>query len=291
MAKQKTAAIDDGTVTADELEQVEHANKSGKTPVVFVHGLWLLPNSWDRWAKLFEGAGYTAVLPGWPDDPDTVAEAKEHPEVFARKSIGDIADHYEAVIRKLDKKPAVIGHSFGGLLTEILAGRGLAKVSVAIDGAPFRGVLPLPISALRSASPVLKNPLNRHRAVPLTFEQFHYGFTNTVSEDEAKSLYEQFAVPGAGEPIFQAAAANFNPWTEAKVDSKNPKRGPMLLISGELDHTVPPAISKASFKKEKRNSGVTEFTLIKGRGHSLTIDSGWKDVADVALAFVQRFTK
>ena len=291
MAKQKAPEVDDRTVTPDELKQVERANKSGKTPVVFVHGLWLLPSSWDRWAKLFEGAGYSAVLPGWPDDPDTVAEAKEHPEVFARKSIGEIADHDEAVIRKLDKKPAIIGHSFGGLLTEILAGRGLAKVSVAIDGAPFRGVLPLPISALRSASPVLKNPLNRNRAVPLTFEQFHYGFTNAVREDEAKSLYEQFAVPGAGEPIFQAAAANFNPWTEAKVDSKNPKRGPMLLISGELDHTVPPAISKASFKREKRNSGVTEFTLMKGRGHSLTIDSGWKDVADVALAFVQRFAK
>jgi non-heme chloroperoxidase len=289
MAKKANPGTDDRTVTQEEQKEVDRANTSGKTPVVFVHGLWLLPSSWDRWAEVFEEAGYSAVRPGWPDDPDTVAEAKAHPEVFARKSVGQIADHFEAVIRKLERKPAVIGHSFGGLLTQILAGRALSAVSVAIDPAPFRGVLPLPISALRSASPVLRNPANRHRAVPLTQEQFRYGFANTLSEDEAKSLYEEFAVPGSGEPIFQAAAANLNPWTEAKVDSKNPDRGPLLIISGELDHTVPPAIANASYKREKRNSGVTEIVEIKGRGHSLTIDSGWREVADTALAFVQRF--
>jgi len=289
MAKKASPETDDRTVTKDELKQIDRANTSGKTPVVFVHGLWLLPSSWDRWAKVFETAGYCAVRPGWPDDPDTVADAKAHPEVFARKSIGEIADHFEAVIRKLDRTPAVIGHSFGGLLTQILAGRGVSAVSVAIDPAPFRGVLPLPISALRSASPVLRKPANRHRAVPLTFEQFHYGFANALSDDEAKSLYEGFVVPGSGEPIFQAAAANLNPWTEAKVDSKNPDRGPLLIISGELDHTVPPAIAKASYKREKRNPGVTELVEMKGRGHSLTIDSGWREVADTALAFVKRF--
>jgi pimeloyl-ACP methyl ester carboxylesterase len=289
MAK-KSPQLDARTVTEDELEQVGRANASGKTPVVFVHGLWLLPSSWDRWAEVFEAAGYCAVLPGWPDDPDTVAEAKAHPEVFARKSVGQIADHFEAVVRKLDRKPAVIGHSFGGLLTEILAGRGCAAVSVAIDPAPFRGVLPLPVSALRSASAVLRNPANRHRAVPLTYEQFRYGFTNAVDEEEAKALYEEFAVPGSGEPIFQAAAANLNPWTEAKVDSKNPDRGPLLIISGELDHTVPWAIANASYKREKRNQGVTEIVEMKGRGHSLVIDNGWREVAETALDFVKRFS-
>ena len=289
MAKAKKDKPDDQTVTDEEREQVERANKSGKQPVVFVHGLWLLPNSWDRWAKLFEQAGFSALSPGWPDDPATVAEAKEHPEVFARKSIGDVADHYEAIVRKLDMKPAIIGHSFGGLLAQILAGRGRARVSVAIDPAPFRGVLPLPISALRTASVALKNPFNRHRAVPLTFDQFHYGFANAVSEDEAKALFDEFAVPTPGEPLFQAAAANLNPWTEAKVDSKNPKRGPQLIISGELDHTVPWAIANASYKREKRNVSPTEIVEMKGRGHSLTIDSGWQEVADTALAFVKRF--
>jgi pimeloyl-ACP methyl ester carboxylesterase len=289
MAKAKKAQIDDRTVTVEEQVQVDRANKSGKVPVVFVHGLWLLPTSWDRWAKLFEGAGYCALSPGWPDDPDTVAEAKEHPEVFARKSIGDIADHYDAIVQKLDQKPVITGHSFGGLLTQILAGCFRAAVSVAIDLAPFRGVLPLPLSALRAGSAVLKNPANRHRAVPLTFDQFHYAFANAVGDEEAKVLYDTYAVPGSGEPLFQAAAANLNPWTQAKVDSKNPKRGPQLIISGELDHTVPWAIADASYKREKRNSGVTEIVEIKGRGHSLTIDNGWREVADTALAFVKRF--
>jgi pimeloyl-ACP methyl ester carboxylesterase len=175
------------------------------------------------------------------------------------------------------------------LLTQIVAGRGLSAVSVAIDPAPFRGVLPLPISALKSASPVLGNPANRNRAVPLTFDQFRFGFANAVSEDEAKELYETYAVPASGAPIFQAAAANLNPWTEAKVDSKNPDRGPLLIISGERDHTVPPAIANASYKKQKRNKGVTEIVEIPNRGHALTIDSGWREVADKALAFVKRF--
>jgi pimeloyl-ACP methyl ester carboxylesterase len=276
-------------ITDHEAKQVKRANDSGKTPVVFVHGLWLLPSSWDRWVKEFEKAGYVGLTPGWPDDPETVAEAKAHPETFAGKSVGEVADHFEGIVRQLDSKPAVIGHSFGGLLTQILAGRGLASASVAIDPAPFRGVLPLPISSLRSASPVLKNPANVHRAVPLTYEQFRYGFANAVSEDEAKQLYEEFAVPASGEPLFQAAAANLNPWTEAKVRTKNPKRGPLLIISGEKDHTVPHSISNASYKRQKRNEGVTEFVEIPNRGHALTIDSGWREVADTALTFVKRF--
>jgi len=272
------------------MSQVEKANSSGRTPVVFVHGLWLLPSSWDRWAALFDEAGFVAVAPGWPDDPETVEEAKAHPAVFAHKSVGQIADHVEGVIRRLDHKPAVVGHSFGGLLTQILAGRGLAKVSVALDPAPFRGVLPLPISSLRAATPVLANPANYNRAVPLTYDQFRYSFANAVSEDEAKELYEAFAVPGSGVPLFQAATANLNPWTEAKVDTKNPDRGPLLIMVGDRDHTVPPAIAKAAYKRQKRNEGVTEFATIPGRGHALTIDSGWREVAQTALAFCQRFT-
>ena len=276
-------------ISSDE-QQVDEANATGLMPVVFVHGLWLLPSSWDRWAKVFEEAGYTALTPKWPDDPDTVAEANEHPEVFARKTVGQVADHFADVIGKLDKKPAVIGHSFGGLLTQMIAGRGLSAVSVAIDPAPFRGVLPLPISALKSAAPVLSNPANRHRAVPLTFDQFRFGFANAVSEDEAKELYETYAVPAPGAPLFQAASANLNPWTEAKVDTKNPERGPLLIISGEKDNTVPWSIANASYKKQSRNEAVTEIVELPNRGHALTIDSGWREVADTALAFVRRFT-
>jgi non-heme chloroperoxidase len=279
----------DTALTTDQ--QVERANASGLTPVVFIHGLWLLPSSWDRWAAVFDEAGYTSLTPGWPDDPDTVEEAKAHPEVFAHKTVGQVADHYSEVIGRLKKKPAVLGHSFGGLLAQIVAGRGLSAASVAIDPAPFRGVLPLPISALRSASPVLSNPANYNRAVPLTYDQFRYAFANAVGEDEAKELYETYAVPTPGAPLFQAAAANLNPWTEVKVDTKNPDRGPLLITSGELDHTVPWAISNASYKKQKANVGVTEIVKIPGRGHALTIDSGWREVADTCLAFVKRFVQ
>ncbi len=280
---------DDRTVTEYEVQDVEKANATGKQPVVFVHGLWLLPNSWDRWRGAFEEAGYATAAPGWPDDPETTEEAKAHPDVFANKSIGQIADHYQEVIEALDKKPAIIGHSFGGLLTEILAGRGLAAVSVPISPAPFRGVLPLPFSALKSGSPVLRNPANRSRAVPLTYDQFKYGFANMVDEDEAQKLYEEYSVAGSGKVLFQAATANLNPWTEDKVDTENPERGPMVILAGEKDHTVPHAIANASFKRERRNSGVTEIVEIEGRGHSLTIDNGWREVCDKALEFVKRF--
>lgn len=277
------------TITGHEERQIERANTTGLQPIVFVHGLWLLPNSWDRWAALFEEAGYTALTPGWPDDPETVDEANMNPDVFADKTVGLVASHFEEILNKLKVRPALIGHSFGGLLAQILAGRGLGSVSVAIDPAPFRGVLPLPLSALKSAWPVLGNPANRHRAVPLTFEQFRFGFANAVSEEEARDLYKTFAVPAPGAPLFQAATANLNPWTEVVVDTKNPKRGPLLVISGEMDHTVPWAISNASFKLQRANECVTEIVEIPNRGHALTIDSGWWEVANVALTFVRRF--
>jgi non-heme chloroperoxidase len=276
-------------VSRHDEERIARANASGRVPVVFLHGMWLLASSWDRWAELFEDAGYAALTPGWPDDTDTVAEANAHPGVFARKTIGQVADHFSGLIARLDRKPAVIGHSFGGLFAQIIAGRGLAAASVAIGAAPFRGVLPLPISSLRSAIPVLGNPLNRHRAAPLTYEQFRFAFANAVEEDEAKELYDRFVVSAPGEPLFQAAAANLNPWTEDKVDTENPNRGPMLLISGETDNFAPPAIANASFEKQRRNVGVTEVVEIPNRGHALTIDSGWREVATTALDFITRF--
>lgn len=240
---------------------------------------------------MFSEAGFSTLAPGWPDDPNSVEEANRNPVVMAHKSIGQIADHFAEVIGALKKKPVVIGHSFGGLLTQILAGRGLSRVSVAIDPAPFRGVLPLPISSLKSAAPVLGNPANHGRAIPLTYEQFRFGFANAVSEDEARELHATYAVPGSGVPLFQAAVANLNPWTEAKVDTKNPKRGPLLIIDGEKDNTVPWAIAKASYKRQKRNNGVTEIVKVPDRGHSLTIDHGWREVADISLTFVTKYAK
>lgn len=277
------------TVMEYEMNQVARANASGLQPVVFVHGLWLLPSSWDRWATVFDNAGYTALTPGWPDDPSTVGEANAHPEVFAHKTVGQVADHFEEICEALTAKPVIVGHSFGGLIAQILAGRGCAAATVAIDPAPFRGVLPLPISALRSAWPVLGNPANRNRAVPLTFDQFRFAFANAVSEEEAEQLYKDFAVPGSGAPLFQAATANLNPWTDAKVDFENRSRGPLLLISGEKDHTVPFAVTHASFELESRNQAVTEIVQIPNRGHSLTIDHGWREVAEKTLSFAQRF--
>ena len=270
-------------------EQIERANDADATPVVFIHGLWLLPSSWDRWAELFAEAGYTPVQPGWPDDPDTVEEARANPQVFAGKTVGQIADHLAGVVGRLDRRPVIVGHSFGGLFTQILAGRGLATVSVAIDPAPFRGVLPLPVSALKSARPVLGDPRNRGKAIALTWEQFRFGWANALSEAEGRELYDEFHVAAPGAPLFQAATANLNPFTDVKVDTKNAARGPLLIISGEKDNTVPWALANAAYKRQQRNSGVTEIKEMPDRGHALVIDSGWQEVAETALEFVKRF--
>jgi non-heme chloroperoxidase len=281
---------DEGAAIADrEHEQIAQANASGKQPVVFVHGLWLLPSSWDRWAAVFEEAGYAALTVSWPDDPDTVQEALAHPEVFAHKKVGMIADHIEDVIAALTRKPALVGHSIGGLLVQMLAGRAIAAATVAVDPGPFRGVLPLPYHLIRATEPVWRNPANHHRAVPLTFEEFRYGFANAVDEEQAKRLYDTFAVPASGTPIFQAASANLNPVTEAKVNIANPDRGPLLIISGEKDNTVPPSVAHAAYQRQRHNPGVTEVADMPNRGHSLVIDDEWREVADTALAFVQRF--
>jgi pimeloyl-ACP methyl ester carboxylesterase len=278
-------------VSERESKEVEAANRSGTTPVVFIHGLWLLPSSWDNWAEFFKKAGYAPLTPDWPDDPETVEQARANPDVLAKKNLKQIADHTADVIGGLTKQPVVMGHSTGGLLAQMIAGRGLSAATVAIDPGPFRGVLPLPVSTLKVSAPILTNPLNRGRAITLSFDQFRYGWTNAIeSDDEAKRLYDKYHVAGAGLALMQMANANLNPWTEAKVDTKNPDRGPLLIIDGEKDHTVPWAIANASYKKQKRNPGVTEIKAIPNRGHSLTIDSGWQEVAKTALDFVKRFT-
>jgi pimeloyl-ACP methyl ester carboxylesterase len=277
-------------ISERESQQIEKANASGNTPIVFIHGLWLLPSSWDNWVDFFEQQGYAGVTPDWPDDPETVEEARANPDVLAKKTLKQVADHTAEVIGRLDKKPAVMGHSTGGLLTYMIADRGLSVASVAIDPGPFRGVLPLPFAALKSASPVLRNPLNRGRAIALTFDQFKYGWTNALDDEtEARRLYDTYHVAAPGVALMQMANANLNPFTEAKVDPKNPARGPLLIIDGEKDHTVPWAIANAAYKRQKHNQSVTEITKIPNRGHSLTIDSGWREVAQTALDFVKRF--
>ena len=258
--------------------------------MVFIHGLWLLPSSWANWADFFNRAGYAPLTPVWPDDPGTVEEARANPDVLAKKTLRQIADHTTEVIEALDRKPVIMGHSTGGLLAEMLAGQGLSAVTVAIDPGVFRGVLPLPASTLKVAGPFLINPAWRGRAITLTFDQFKYGWANALDEKEAKELYDTYHVAGSGIALAQMANANLNPWTESKVDTKNPDRGPLLIIDGEKDHTVPWAIANAAYKRQKRNPGVTEIVKMPNRGHALTIDHGWREVAQTALDFVKRFT-
>ena len=276
-------------ISEREQKEIDAANKSGTTPVVFIHGLWVLPSSWANWGEFFKKAGYAPLTPDWPDDPETVEQARANPDVFAKKTIGQVRDHTAEVIGALEKKPIVMGHSTGGLLAQIIADQGLSAATVAIDPGPFRGVLPLPIAALRSASPVLKNPLNRSKAITLTFPQFQYGWVNAIDdEDEQKRLYDTYHVAAPGVALMQMANANLNPWSEAKVHPKNPDRGPLLIIDGEKDHTVPWAIANAAYNRQKHNEAVTEIKKIPNRGHSLTIDNGWEEVAQTALDFVKK---
>ncbi|HVY77978.1 MAG TPA: alpha/beta fold hydrolase [Solirubrobacterales bacterium] len=277
------------TITQAEAEQVKRANESGKAPIVFVHGLWLVPSSWQSWIDLFAEAGYAPLAPGWPGDPDSVEAARANPQALAGVGVAAVVDHFAAVIEGLQRKPAVIGHSFGGLIAQSLAGRGLSFATVAVDPAPIKGVLPLPIPALRTALPALRNPLNKGRAITLSFEQFRYSWANAVPEEEARELYETHHVAAPAKPLFQAAMANLNPSAETKVETKSPERGPLLVFTGEADHAVPPAMSRAAYKIQSHNPGVTEHVEMPGRGHTLTIDHGWREVAEKALAFVKRF--
>jgi non-heme chloroperoxidase len=276
----------DSSLSEKELLEIERANESGRTPVVFVHGLWLLSSSWDRWRTVFEDAGFATLAPIWPDDPETVEVARRDPAVFANKMVSQVTDHFLDALGHLDTKPVVIGHSFGGLIAQGIAGTGEAAVTVAIAPAPFRGVLPLPLSSLKAALPVLGNPANAGRAVSLTYEQYKYGWVNVLEDEEGRALFEEFHVAAAGIPIFEAATANINPFSQVTVDTHNPDRGPLLLISGQKDHTIPWAIAQAAFKLQQANPNLTEIVEMPNRGHSLTIDHGWRDVADLALDFV-----
>jgi non-heme chloroperoxidase len=278
------------SISERESQEIAWANDSGTTPVVFVHGLWVLPSSWANWVDYFKGSGYAPLTPDWPGDPATVAEARANPSVFANVSIGQVADHTADIVNALDKKPVIMGHSTGGLVAQILAGRGLSAATVAIDPGVFRGVLPLPGSVLKGIGPFLIDPRTRNRALTLTFDQFTYGWANALDATEARQLYDTYHVACSGLALVQMGNANLNPWTEAKVNTKNPDRGPLLITDGERDHTVPWAIANAAYKRQKHNPGVTEIVKIPNRGHALTIDHGWREVADTALQFVKRFT-
>jgi len=277
------------SISEREQREIEAANASGNVPVIFIHGLWLLPSSWASWADLFRQAGYAPLTPDWPDDPETVEQSRENPDILARKTLEQVADHTTEIITALDKKPVVMGHSTGGLLAQMLAGRGLSAATVAIDPGVFRGVLPLPASVLKGLGPFLVNPRTRGRAITLTFDQFKYAWANALEEKEAKQLYAAYHVAGSGIALVQMGNANLNPRTEAKVNTTSPERGPLLIIDGEKDHTVPWAIAHAAYQRQQRNPGVTEIVKIPNRGHSLTIDHGWREVAQTALDFVKQF--
>jgi pimeloyl-ACP methyl ester carboxylesterase len=255
-------------------------------PVVFIHGLWLHATSWEPWEPMFEQAGYEVLSPGWPGDQETVSLARADPDSVAGQGIDDVVDHFASVIAGLDASPVLIGHSFGGMIAEKLLGQDRAAAAIAIDAAQIKGVLPLPLSSLRSTLPVFRNPANRHRAVMLTAEQFRYSFGNALTEQESDELYRRWVVPAPGKPLFEAAAANFSLHSPAKVDTRNPRRGPLLLIMGGQDHTVPEAITKSTLKQYRYSPAATELLEFADRGHSLTIDAGWTEVARACLSWL-----
>jgi pimeloyl-ACP methyl ester carboxylesterase len=257
-----------------------------RRPVVFIHGLWLHATSWQPWVELFEAAGYAAVAPGWPGVADSVEGARAHPDDIADKGIDDVVDHYRTIIAGLPRKPILVGHSFGGMISEKLLGMDEAEAAVAIDAAQIKGVLPLPLSSLRATLPVFKNPANKHHAVSLTKEQFRYSFGNAVTQEESDRLFDAWTIPAPGKPLFEAAAANFSLHSPAKVDTDNAHRGPLLLITGGQDHTVPEAITRSTLKQYRHSDAVTELVELADRGHSLVIDSGWEGVAKTSLEWL-----
>jgi pimeloyl-ACP methyl ester carboxylesterase len=260
---------------------------TAKPPVVFVHGLWLHAESWNPWIDFFREQGYDATAASWPGDAANTEATRQNAKAVAGYGVSEIADHIAKQMKKLDTKPIVIGHSFGGLLVQNLLGRNLAAAGVAIDPAPIKGVPELPISALKSSFPVLGNPFNFGRAVSLTEDQFRFGFTNAVPEKEAHELYARYAMPAPGRPLFQAATATLNPNSATKVNIENSTRGPLLLIAGEKDHTVPTVLVKSTFKNYQKSAAVTEYKEFPNRGHSLTIDSGWRELAEYIVTWLQ----
>ena len=255
-------------------------------PVVFIHGLWLHATSWGSWMSLFKESGYEPTAPGWPNEPRTVAAAREQPDAVAGVGIDEATRHYASIIEQLDQPPVLVGHSFGGLLAEKLLGEGCGAAAVAIDPAQIKGVLPLPLAQLRAGLPALGNPANRHRAVSLTSKEFRFGFGNALTPEESDELYEAWTIPSPARPLFQAAAANFSLHSPAAVQTDNEARGPLLLISGLEDHTVPDVVTRSTLKQYRKSAAVTELKQFEGRGHSLTIDHGWREVADAVLAWL-----
>jgi non-heme chloroperoxidase len=258
-----------------------------KRTVVFIHGLWIHASSWQPWMQLFNERGYNTMNPAWPGDAATVEGCRANPQPIANRGVVEIADSYASVIASLPEPPIVIGHSFGGLIAQVLLGRGIAAACVAIDPAPIKGVWQLPLSALKASFPVLGNPFNLSKAISLTFNQFRYGFANAVPEQEARELYDRWTIPAPARPLFQAATATFNPSSETKVNTANTTRGPLLITGGEKDHIAPPILGKASSKKYNP-AVVTDFILFEERGHSLIVDHGWREIADYALGWLNK---
>jgi len=256
------------------------------TNVVFIHGLWISHTAWQPWIEHFAAQGHHAIAPAWPGEFDTAEATRLHAADQAGFGIDELTEHFAELVEQFDTPPVVIGHSFGGLIAQKLLGQNKAAGAIAIDPAPIRGVKPLPLAQLRSAFPVLSNPLNRGRAKGLTEAQWRYGFGNALSLEESNALWEQWSIPSPGKPLFEAAVANFAPNSPAKVDTANSTRGPLLITGGTADHTVPLVSAKATYGLYKKSSAVTDFHQFEGRGHSLTIDEGWRDVADTALAWM-----
>lgn len=269
--------------------QIAEANASGRRPVIFVHGLWLLAHSWDRWRGLFHAAGYATLAPGWPGEPSAVDIGRDRPELFAGTGLAEVVDHHAAVAGRLGVRPYLVGHGFGGLVAQILAGRGLSAGAVVIGPAPGRGMLPGP--APRAAWPALRRPGSRSCPVMLTYQQFRYAFANALGESEACELYDTYAVPGSGRPVFQAVTANLHPRSPARADPAHPRRGPMKFLAGDMDNTVPPVLVRSAYRRQRRSGFPTEFERLPGRGHSLVVDHRWQEVAENALGFLDRFPK
>lgn len=259
------------------------ADLQPKPTIVLIHGLWMTPLSWEHWVERFERRGYAVATPAWPGfagDPESI---RADPSKIEDLGLAEIIDHMDGVVSAIERPTILMGHSFGGAITEVLLDRGLGDAGVAIDAAAVRGVTKLPFSTLKSAFPILKSPANGHRAVPITAEQFHYAFTNTMSAEESRPIYERYAVPGAGRVLWQGALANFNPHSALKVDFRNPDRAPLLLIAGGSDHVVPPSVDRQMAKKEGKAPAVTDYKEFPGRSHFTIGQEGWEEVADYAL--------